>query len=143
MRRGEILKIARSWLGTPYHHQASAKGAGCDCVGLIRGIYTEVTGRAPEDPPPYSRDWAEASGQETMLETARRYLIEVPIAQAKPGDVVVFRMRSGALAKHAGLLSAADKMIHSQEGVTVSEVHLGLWWRRRIVAAFKFPNIED
>ena len=25
----------RSWIGTPYRHQASLKGVGCDCLGLL------------------------------------------------------------------------------------------------------------
>ena len=28
--RALILSEARSWIGTPYHHQMSVKGAGCD-----------------------------------------------------------------------------------------------------------------
>lgn len=34
-----LLKEARSWVGTPYQHQATTKGAGCDCLGFIRGLY--------------------------------------------------------------------------------------------------------
>lgn len=36
--RKAIVNAARSWLGTPYHHQASLRGVGCDCLGLIRGL---------------------------------------------------------------------------------------------------------
>lgn len=35
--RLQIIDAARDWIGTPYVHQASAKGAGCDCLGLLRG----------------------------------------------------------------------------------------------------------
>ena len=34
----EIVAAARSWIGTPYRHQASLKGVGCDCLGLVRGV---------------------------------------------------------------------------------------------------------
>jgi cell wall-associated NlpC family hydrolase len=40
--RTHIVALAREWLGTPYHHQASLKGVGTDCVGLVRGIWREV-----------------------------------------------------------------------------------------------------
>lgn len=40
--REAVIAAARSWLGTPYHHQASRKGVGCDCLGLIRGIWREL-----------------------------------------------------------------------------------------------------
>lgn len=42
-----IIAIARSWLGTPYHDQASLRGVGCDCLGLARGVWREIVG--PED----------------------------------------------------------------------------------------------
>lgn len=55
--REAIIAAARSWLGTPYHHQASLKGVGSDCLGLIRGIWRELYGPEPEAMPPYTRDW--------------------------------------------------------------------------------------
>jgi NlpC/P60 family putative phage cell wall peptidase len=142
--RERVVATARGWLGTPYHHQAAVKGAGCDCLGLIRGVYAEVVGRAPESPPPYSRDWAEMRGEETLMEAARRHLSPVPRgADAQPGDVLIFRMRSGAIAKHAAILSGVRdgqpvRMIHAQEGSGVVEVNLSRWWTRKIVAVFRF-----
>jgi NlpC/P60 family putative phage cell wall peptidase len=73
-----VVAEARLWIGTPYVHQASVRGAGCDCLGLLRGVWRGIYGTEPELPPPYSADWAEASGQETLAEAARRYLIEIP-----------------------------------------------------------------
>ncbi len=142
MSADAIVAAARRWIGTPYLHQTSLRGAGCDCLGLVRGVYAEMCGRPAEAPPPYSRDWAEAAGCETMLEAARRHLAEIAPAQAAPGDVLIFRMRTHAMAKHAAILSAPDRMIHAAEGAPVCEVHLGAWWRRRIAAAFRFPDLE-
>jgi NlpC/P60 family putative phage cell wall peptidase len=140
-----VVGAARGWLGTPYHHQASVKGAGCDCLGLIRGVYAEVVGREAETPPPYSRDWAEMRGDETLLAAARRHLRALDQEERPhPGDVLIFRMRKGAIAKHAGIVTAVDenwqptRMIHAQEGVGVVEINLSTWWQRRIVAVFRF-----
>ncbi|MDD3183389.1 MAG: hypothetical protein PHD48_11390, partial [Alphaproteobacteria bacterium] len=36
--RMDAVFEARAWLNTPFHHQASVKGAGCDCIGLIKGV---------------------------------------------------------------------------------------------------------
>ena len=69
--RSRIVAIARGWLGTPYHHGASLKGAGTDCLGLVRGIWRELHGGEPEPVEPYSGDWAEATGREAMLAAAR------------------------------------------------------------------------
>lgn len=143
MTRAEVVRLARAWIGTPYHHQASVAGVGTDCLGLVRGIYRDLYGRDAEVPPPYSRDWAEAGGVETMLAAARRHLVEIEPARASAGDVVVFRFRAQTVAKHAAILTGAESMIHAVEGAPVSEVALCRWWRRRIVGAFAFPGIED
>jgi NlpC/P60 family putative phage cell wall peptidase len=143
LSRETIIATARTWLGTPYHHQASLRCVGTDCLGLIRGVYFDLYGFEPAIVPGYSRDWAESSGQETLLAAAREHLRETSVAAARPGDVLLFRWRDGLAAKHAGLISATDRMIHAVEGAAVAEVSLSPWWRRHCVGAFAFPRISD
>jgi NlpC/P60 family putative phage cell wall peptidase len=139
--RVRAVEIARAWVGTPYHHQASTKGIGTDCLGLVRGVWRELFGFDAEVPPAYSRDWAEASGVETMLQAASRHLIAIVPEQLAAGDVVVFRIKPGMVAKHAGVMTSATTMIHAMEGGPVSEVAVTNWWRRRIAAGFQFPEV--
>ena len=106
--RADIVALARGWLGTPYHHQASLKGVGCDCLGLIRGVYAEACGQPAETPPPYSRDWAEALARETMIEAAGRHMTPVDLHAAEAGDVLIFRLRPGAMAKHCAILTCGQ-----------------------------------
>jgi NlpC/P60 family putative phage cell wall peptidase len=141
MPHPDIVLLARAWLGTPYHHQASAKGAGTDCIGLIRGIYRELYGREAQALPAYTRDWAEASGQETLLAAARRHLVEIAPREVEPGDVLIFRWRGATIAKHAAILATPTTMIHAIEGSPVSEVSLSPWWRRHLAGAFAFPPL--
>ena len=141
--RPEIVRAARSWIGTPYHHRASLKGVGTDCIGLIRGLWRELVGEEPEALPAYSGDWAEATGQEAMLATARRHFVTTSADRIREGDVLVFRLRAGTAAKHTAIVAEPGRMIHAQEGVPVSEVSLGPWWRRRIAGAFKLPGVVD
>lgn len=136
----EVVRVARGWLGTPYHHQASVKHVGTDCLGLVRGVWRELYGCDAEAPPPYTRDWAEAGGEETMLAAAARHLEPLAASEATAGDVLVFRVRAGSVAKHAAILTAAAAMIHASEGAPVAEVALTSWWRRRIAGAFRFPS---
>jgi NlpC/P60 family putative phage cell wall peptidase len=138
--QNRIVAEARSWIGTPYHHQAATKGAGCDCLGLVRGIYAEVMGKPSEDPPPYSQDWGDATGEETLLLAAARHLHLVPRLDVRPGDVLVFRMREGRVAKHCAILSAPGWMIHACEAAPVCEVPLGPW-RHKLAAVFRFPEM--
>lgn len=143
MRRAEIVAEARGWIGTPYCHQASRKGAGSDCLGLVRGLWRAFLGAEPERAPPYSPDWAEALGEETLLAAARRHLREVAPGAAQAGDVVIFRMGTGVPAKHCGVLTGAGTLVHAYWGRSVVETRMTPWWQRRVVAAFEFPGVED
>ncbi len=139
-----IVETARGWIGTPYLHQASCKGAGTDCLGLLRGVWREVLGAEPEVPPAYSVDWSEPARIEALWQAAQRHLLPKPSGEA-PGDVLLFRMRDGAVAKHlgiAGRIGAEASFIHAYSGHAVVESPLSLPWRRRIVARFTFPE-ED
>lgn len=139
--RAIILAEARAWLGTPYHHQMSAMGLGTDCLGLVRGLWRALYGAEPETVPAYSRDWAEASGFETLLDAADRHFTRIDSDQTAPGDLLVFRHRAGSPAKHVGVLSGPSSMIHACESGPVCEITLTPWWRRRVAAAFAFPGV--
>lgn len=138
-----VVEAAREWLGTPYRHQASVKGQGADCLGLVRGVWREVVGREPEILPPYSPDWAEVGGDETLLHAARRWLVEIEAAAALPGDVLLFRMSPGAPIKHCAILSVdgspEPRIIHAYWSRAVVESWMGPWWRSRLAAAFTWP----
>ena len=142
--RERIVAEARSWIGTPYLHQASAKGAGADCLGLVRGVWRGVVGAEPETPPPYGPDWNERaflkSGAEPLLEAARRRFSEIAREEARPGDVLVFRVLVDGPAKHCAILSGEALFIHAYAGRAVVESGYGRWWRDRLAGAFAFPG---
>jgi NlpC/P60 family putative phage cell wall peptidase len=141
--RSDVVAIARQWIGTPYHHQASLKGVGTDCLGIVRGVYRELFGFDPEAPPAYSADWAEALGRETLLEAAARHLVVAAASDVRDGDVLVFRIRSEARAKHMAILTSATTMVHAVEASGTVEVPLGDWWRRRIAGVYAFPEKRE
>jgi NlpC/P60 family putative phage cell wall peptidase len=136
----QIVALARRWIGTPYLHQASLCHVGCDCLGLLRGVWRDLYGSEPFAPPPYTADWAEATGQETLAQAARHHLIEIALAQAVAGDVLLFRWRDNLPAKHCGILTAPLTMVHAHDGACVSEVSIGPWWQRHRAYAFRFPD---
>jgi NlpC/P60 family putative phage cell wall peptidase len=136
----DIVRAARGWIGTPYLHQASLRGVGCDCLGLLRGVWREVIGIEPELPGAYSPDWAEAGGMEKLLGAARRHL--VPCESIVPGCVLLFRWRDGLPAKHCAIATSATSMIHAHDGASVAEIVLAGWWRRRLAGVFVFPGCE-
>lgn len=134
-----VVIEAMSWIGTPYRHQGSRKGVGCDCLGLVRGVWRAFYGEEPERPEPYAPDWAEAGGADRLLDAARRYLIEMDDREPQAGCVILFRWRPHLPAKHAGIAIEPGRFIHAYEshGVTVSP--LVPQWRRRIAGVFAFP----
>ena len=141
LARAAIVAEARAWIGTPYRHQASLKGVGCDCLGLVRGVWRNCIGDEPEAAPPYAPDWAEAKGQETLAAAALRHLVPVERDDVRPGDVLLFRWRDGYVAKHVAIASSEGSMIHAHDGAAVCEIALAPWWRRRLAYAFRFPGV--
>ncbi|MBS1303584.1 NlpC/P60 family protein [Loktanella sp. SALINAS62] len=137
----DIVAIARTWIGTPYVHQASVQGVGCDCLGLIRGIWRAQHGAEPEAIPRYTADWSEPQGEERLLRAAARHLIQVDDAPFAAGQVLLFRMQIQAVAKHLGVVAEAGEMptfVHAYSGHGVTESPLSAPWQRRIAARFEF-----
>jgi NlpC/P60 family putative phage cell wall peptidase len=134
-----IVAEALEWVGTPYRHQGSLKSVGCDCLGLVRGVWRAVYGEEPETPGPYAADWAEASGEDRLLAAARRHCIARTKGDAVPGDLLLFRWRPNVPAKHTGILVDADRFIHAYQGHSVLVSSLAPHWRRRIAGVFAFP----
>ena len=111
-----IVAETRDWIGTPYRHQASLKGVGCDCLGLVRGVWRGVIGDEPERAPVYAPDWAEAGGIEALADAAGRHLVATERDAFGDGDVLLFRWRAGLPAKHAAIVTASDKIVHAHDG---------------------------
>lgn len=137
MRRAEIVAEARSWLGTPFRHQGRLKGVGCDCIGLVVGVGRRF-GLEPEDPADYARL---PDGRRLRAGLAAN-LAEVSADAARPGDVVLLRIRRDP--QHVAILAPAEMMIHAFSAVgRVVATRLDGRWRRRLVAAYRFPGVEE
>lgn len=140
--RARIVAEARRWIGTPYRHQASLLGAGVDCLGLVRGVWRNLCGPEPVAFLNYTEDWGEASGNEVLLDGLGRHFVSAgPELQA--GQVLVFRMRERAIAKHVGILTEPEQgacsFVHAYSRRSVIEAPLNASWQRRLVATFEFP----
>lgn len=158
--RATIVAEARAWIGTPYRHQQSFRGVGCDCLGLVRGVWRAVAGDEPEAMPAYSPDWAEASGEETLLRAADRHLLRLPAVHlALPGDLLLFRWKPHLPAKHCAVLverfsdlsppgraptRLRGRIVHAYDAAgRVTECNLAAEWQVRIAAAFAWPGLGE
>jgi NlpC/P60 family putative phage cell wall peptidase len=139
--REAIVASARGWVDTPYMHQASLRGVGCDCLGLVRGVWRDVVGEEPETPGPYTSDWAEASGVERLALAGERHFTPVALDAFQTGDVLLFRWRDHVPAKHLAIATSSNTMVHAHDGARVCEVAISPWWRRKLAFAFSFPGV--
>ncbi|HEV2561916.1 MAG TPA: hypothetical protein VGT78_07225 [Rhizomicrobium sp.] len=136
----DIVCAARGWIGTPYLHQASVRGAGADCLGLLRGVWRELAGDEPETVPAYSQDWAEATGEETLFNALARHFAFIDPREIAAGDIALFRMAPRGPAKHCGIVaekSGALTLIHARQNKRVSEEKFSILWRRKLAFAFR------
>jgi len=137
-----LIAEARSWCGTPYRHQASCRGVGADCLGLLRGVYLALYGQLPETAPPYVA-FGRAGEGEVLLAAAQRHLtpIEEPSDAPVAGQILLFRMRYNLPIRHIGIATGDTHMVHALTGVGVCEVALTRWWLRHCAARFAFPPL--
>ncbi len=136
MNKSKIIKTAREWIGTPYHHQGRVKGVGCDCIGLIIGVAHEL-GLSSYNINGYS-PYPDGT---KLLQLFRSECLEVD--NYEPGDILIFRIKKSP--QHCGILAVNDwklTIIHAyQTTEAVREHEFSPWWRERVVTAFEFPNI--
>lgn len=129
-----VLAAARLWVGTPYVLGAALRGAGCDCVGLIRGVLADVAGGPVPDVPGWRVDWAQVAGR-PLFEAAALHLAAA-LPEPRHGDVIAFRI-AGREA-HVGILAPRGRVIHAVERIGVVEVPLGAY-ADRIAFRVAFP----
>jgi len=139
MSREDVVAAARGWLGTPYRHLSATRRAGCDCLGLVRGVWRELGGETIELPA-YRADWRDTRHADALLALAERRLIRAG-GRPQAGQVILFQIGRAALPRHCGIAVAQDRFIHAQEGRGVVEAYLTGGWRKRIAGLFDFPEI--
>lgn len=138
--RQHIVALAQKWVGTPYHHQGAVLGVGADCLGLLRGVYTELYGEDPylNATMRYSPNWAEGTGGDTLMRAAHEYLD--PVDKWSAGDVLLFKIKNANYTKHCAITVDEDTMIHAVSGRVVQQVSIGAW-ANRVAGVFSFRGV--
>lgn len=133
-----VVAAAREWLGTPYRHRASTLGAGCDCLGLLRGVWRALYGGEPMTPPPYRASIRDPENAGALRGAAEQFLLPVE-GPVSAGQVLLFRLAGLEEAKHCGIMVSEDRFIHAQEKFGVVEAYLTDGWAKRVSGRFWFP----
>jgi NlpC/P60 family putative phage cell wall peptidase len=141
----QIAAEARSWVGTPWHHQASLRGIGADCIGLVVGVAAAcgVKEAAIYRSDPLSRGYGREPVPEMLLGLADKFLDRIAIESARLGDVLLFNVRQVPM--HFGIISreAPRYIVHSYITVDkVAENRLDVVWARRVTRAYRFRGID-
>jgi NlpC/P60 family putative phage cell wall peptidase len=131
-----VVEAARAWVGTPYRHRAALREVGCDCIGLLRGVWREVVGDEP-DLPPYRADWRDGAHSAELRALAERWLVP---SELMPGAVLLFRIGAATAPRHCGIFVGAGRFVHAQERLGVVEGNLTEGWARRVTGTFAFPG---
>jgi cell wall-associated NlpC family hydrolase len=77
--------VARTFLGTPYHHQARKPGVGMDCIGLLICVAREL-GHVPPD---FNiTGYRRVPDGHSLMRHMREQFTEIPREQMAPGDYV-------------------------------------------------------
>jgi cell wall-associated NlpC family hydrolase len=120
-QRSNIVRAAKDWLGTPYHHHARIKHAGADCAMFPLAVYQEC-GVLPREyrPPQYSVQWHLHRSEELYLTEIEKFVVEIQ-TPPEPGDFIVFRF--GRTFSHGAIVVEWPIVIHSYipHGVLLSD----------------------
>lgn len=120
-KSAEVIREAKTWLGTPFHHHAMVKGAGVDCAHFLIGVYSAVGLIDPMDVEGYPPDWHLHRGEERFLDHIKRHADKVAVPE--PGDVAMFRF--GRCASHGAIVIEWPRIIHAyiRQGVVIATAH--------------------
>lgn len=159
MRREQVVIAAQSWVGTPYHHMARVKGAGCDCGQLIIAAFVEA-GAVPDfDTGHYTMDWHLHRSEERYLGFVETYLsrhdevygersladrvLEDPSYTIAPGDVIVWRV--GRTFSHGGLVTGWPNFVHAYlpSGIVEEVSLLGTPMAERPMRVYTFRGFDE
>lgn len=108
--RAAIVSAAMSWVGTPFHDHAGVKGAGVDCMHLLRGVFSEVGLIELFDVRHYYPEWYQHRDKEIFLEGLSHYAWPV-YDEAMSGDVLMFNY--GRHAAHAAIMVDEHTIVHA------------------------------
>lgn len=141
-----IASIAAEWIDTPFVHQQAAKGAGCDCGGLLRGVYAESFDvPLPPLPLAYKPDWFKnASAPSILCDWLDERAEQISKSDAQAGDVLVFKF-SHYLPAHSGILIEPERFVHcmTQRRVMVARWSLSNYWGMNVAFVYRFKGADQ
>ncbi len=132
-----VVAEARSWIDTPFIWQASVKGRGCDCKGLIAGVAGALGRPEAISLPARIADYRKVNPKQLKAGLAALF---DPTAEPGPGDILLLKV--AGVAQHLAIFAGAT-MIHTyaKGPAKVIEVPLARVWRDAIDSAWTWRAV--
>ncbi len=134
----DVVRTARTWLGTPYHHQGRLKGVGVDCAGLIIGVAHELELSAFD-----VQGYAARPNGDSLRRLCEDQMQLVMLDEARPGDVLLFRF--DAHPGHLGFLASTGQgftLLHAYlPRRKVVEHGLDASWWSQLAGCYRLPGV--
>jgi cell wall-associated NlpC family hydrolase len=131
----EFVRAARALKGARWRHRGRKPWA-VDCIGLV-AVAGQAAGLLAEDVAGYGREPWEDRIRKGCRE---RWGEPVPIAEARPGDIAIFRWKAGD-PSHMGILAdhpdGGLSLIHADNLLGVVECGLRDTYERCLVEVFR------
>ena len=146
--RAAVVHEARTWIGTPFHHQARVKGAGVDCLGLVWGTgetCAVMPAVSATDAKPFWRFYGRRPNPSVMRECLAKFLVEIPRDQVQPGDMAWTHWNEVRMPIHMSIFADHPQgglsVIHAMWDMGVVEHVLADAFNDRIVACWRYPGL--
>ena len=145
--RSDIVREARAWIDTPWHHRACELGIGVDCIRLIEAI-AKFAGTIPADF--VTPDYRPNPDSALLIRMCDRHLVPTTREAMAPADVVVVRIKDERRPRHVGILAdyrhGGLSIIHACNARScrpprVIETRLMFSEAMQFVAAYRFPGV--
>lgn len=124
----EVAERARQWIGTPFFHGGREKGIGCDCVGLLLGVASEVAtchqGAFMASLSVYDhREYSRIVNPSILRGELLRFLSPVAKDSIRAGDLLVFDYEGQA--QHVAIFAGGEPatLIHSSDRIGAVAEH--------------------
>lgn len=132
-QRAAVVREARAWVGTPYHHEGKIKGVGCDCAMLLLESFVGAGLVDPVEVGTYTHDWHMHRNEERYLAMVEQHcrrvdqsddhlidrLAKNPDFRVAPGDVLVWRI--GRTFSHGAIVAKWPSIVHAYFPAAVVE----------------------
>lgn len=142
--RADVVRVCRSYVGTPYHHMGRLPGTGLDCAGVLICAGRELRLVAQDfDVPAYSP----APDGRSLIEWCDAYMgAAADRASMQAGDAIIIKVaaRPQHIAILADYVHGGLSIIHSVSNATPARVlETRLMFSRvlQFVAAYSLPGV--